>query len=371
MQCDVFVFDENCLDICKMNFGSKKIISIWLWCGIIMVLIQMLLGAITRLTNSGLSITEWNIILGTFYPADEASWQHNFDLYKLTPQYQKINKGMNLDDFKVIFFWEYFHRLWARIMGFVFIIPFCFFAYKSYFNVKTKRNLFYVLLSAIFVASLGWIMVASGLINRPWVNAYKLAFHLCAALLLLLLLIKTLIIYLEDETFIFFKYKDTEIYKIYILFSLLLLQFFLGGVMSGMKAAIVAPTWPDINGRYFMLSHVIMPHIDSIVGDYDVNSNASLWIQFWHRGVAYLIYIYILYNLLSCYVRKLNNLRIWIFFFGLASIQVCLGVTTLLNSVGKVPLILGTLHQLGAICIIGVCFGYLYIMQLVGNRRKE
>jgi cytochrome c oxidase assembly protein subunit 15 len=173
----------------------KKSVRNWLVAGIILVFIQMVLGAITRLTGSGLSITKWDIITGTFFPLSDNAWNHYFDLYKSTPQYQKINFGMTLSEFKFIFFWEYFHRLWARLMGFVFLFPFIYFLIKKYFSKKDILNLSFVILLTVFVASLGWIMVASGLVNRPWVNAYKLAFHLTAALLVILMLLKTYIDY--------------------------------------------------------------------------------------------------------------------------------------------------------------------------------
>ena len=162
----------------------NKVIKIWLSIGIIMVFMQVVFGGITRLTGSGLSITKWEIIIGTVPPLNAAQWEEAFDLYKETPQYQKINQGMEMKQFKFIYFWEFFHRLWARTMGFVFLFPFLYFLFTGKLSKVLIKDLEIVILLAVVVASIGWIMVASGLINRPWVNAYKLTMHLCLALLL-------------------------------------------------------------------------------------------------------------------------------------------------------------------------------------------
>jgi len=177
-----------------MKFDKpKKIIFVWLWFGFGMILIQILLGGITRLTGSGLSITRWDIVTGILYPLTEEKWNYYFEIYKQKTQYQKINQDMNLEHFKFIFFWEYFHRLWARLMGFVFIIPFLFFIIKKWLDKKLLFRLIIVFLLAVIVASLGWIMVASGLLQRPWVNAYKLSFLLIAAVTLLSYLFITIV----------------------------------------------------------------------------------------------------------------------------------------------------------------------------------
>ena len=151
-----------------------------------MVFIQILLGGITRLTGSGLSITRWEIVTGTIPPLNQVDWNEAFDLYKATPQYQKINEGMSLDRFKFIFFWEYFHRVWARLMGFVFLIPFIIFLVRKSLSQKLIKRLIVVIAIAAAAAVFGWIMVASGLIHRPWVNAYKLTIHLSLGIALIL-----------------------------------------------------------------------------------------------------------------------------------------------------------------------------------------
>ena len=159
-------------------------VKIWLCIGLFMVFMQIIIGGITRLTGSGLSITKWEIVTGTFPPLTEEAWHVEFDLYKETPQYQKINRNMNLSKFKFIYFWEYFHRVWARSMGFIFLFPFLYFWKKGYLDHTLKKRLGITVGIAAIVAVFGWIMVASGLVNRPWVNAYKLTWHLSLALIL-------------------------------------------------------------------------------------------------------------------------------------------------------------------------------------------
>ena len=163
-------------------------VRIWLFIGVAMVFMQVVIGGITRLTDSGLSITEWAVIQGTIPPLNEVEWVGAFDKYKIAAkkQYETIHAGMTLSEFKVIFFWEYFHRLWARTLGFVFLFPFLFFLLKKQIpNWLLKRLGITVGLAAV-VATFGWIMVASGLNtdNRTWVSAYKLVGHLSLATIL-------------------------------------------------------------------------------------------------------------------------------------------------------------------------------------------
>jgi len=156
----------------------SRIVKIWLIIGLVMIFFQVVIGGITRLTGSGLSITKWEIVTGTIPPLNSADWEEAFDLYKATPQYKQINKGMSMSEFKFIYFWEFIHRLWARTMGFVFLFPFLFFLGTQRFSKKLFKQLIVVFLLAALVASLGWIMVASGLRDLPWVSPYKLTLHL-------------------------------------------------------------------------------------------------------------------------------------------------------------------------------------------------
>ncbi len=173
----------------------SKAVSIWLMIGCIMVLFQIIIGGITRLTDSGLSITEWEVVKGTLPPLNDSEWEVSFEKYKTfaKKQFQSLHSDMTLEKFKQIYFWEYFHRLWARLMGFVFIIPFIYFLIRKKIEVYFIKRLLIVILLASLSAIFGWLMVASGLNNdkRTWVNAYNLLTHLILATSLFSYLILT------------------------------------------------------------------------------------------------------------------------------------------------------------------------------------
>jgi len=207
-----------------------------------MVFMQIVIGGITRLTGSGLSITEWEIVTGTLPPMSDEGWQVEFDKYKSTPQYLKINRDMEMgsifspDTFKFIYFWEYLHRLWARTMGFIFLFPFLFFLIRKMIPGSLVRRLGVVIGLAALAATFGWIMVASGLIERPWVNAYKLSLHLCIGIAVFIAL---------WWAFIRYTHPNKIIYKIHIpsytkwMLVFIIIQIFLGGVMSGTKSRTI------------------------------------------------------------------------------------------------------------------------------------
>ncbi|MBK9270905.1 MAG: COX15/CtaA family protein [Saprospiraceae bacterium] len=341
-----------------MNYGKwQKWIYAWLLTGLIMILVQIFLGGVTRLTGSGLSITRWDIVTGIIYPLSEEDWDYQFGLYKQTPQYQKINQGISIDEFKYIFFWEYTHRLWARIMGFVFVIPFLLFLVKRVLSKSLIFDLMMILFLASIVASLGWIMVASGLLNRPWVNAYKLSFHLMAAIALVSYLIWT-IWKLGKKPSDVVPITSKRFYSLIVLFPILLfIQLFLGGIIAGMKAAMVAPTWPDINGFWIPREIVeIGNYFPFLFDQYESNAAAGIIMQFFHRSVAYLLTLLGFILFLCSY--QLGNLKIFrnsFVLFILLIIQIILGVITLLGSVGEIPIWSAVGHQLVGVLLY--CMG--------------
>ncbi|MBK6544869.1 MAG: COX15/CtaA family protein [Saprospiraceae bacterium] len=337
---------------------TNDLIIKWLWVGIIMVIFQIFLGGITRLTGSGLSITHWDIITGVLYPFSEQQWNYYFDLYKQTPQYLKINDKMDLSAFKFIFFWEYIHRLWARLMGFVFVLPLAYFLYKKWVPKSLYKNLIVIFLLAVFVASLGWIMVASGFVNHPWVNAYKLSFHLLAAVLLLCYLFVT-ILKLKDPVNIIDRPKIID-KSLGVLIILVLLQILLGGVMAGMKASLIAPTWPTINGNFFPPEIFrISSYTQFLFSEYELSHTGPVIIQFFHRMCAYIIFI-LIFILCIIFNRNYKNYscRPIYYLILLCFFQIVLGVLTLVNSVGYIPVWSGSLHQIGGIILL------LYLLKL-------
>ena len=349
-----------------MKFSNQSTISktvkIWLAIGLIMILIQVIIGGITRLTGSGLSITKWDIVMGSIPPLNENLWIEAFDLYKETPQYQKINEGMSMADFKFIYFWEYIHRLWARLMGFVFMIPFVFFLIKGYLSKTLFYQLIVVFLLAILVASLGWIMVASGLINRPLVNAYKLSFHLATAFLLYAYL---LWVYLD----VTYRNKRTAVSKkIYMLsvflFCLVCFQIILGGIMSGMKAGLFYPTFPLMHGELIpgVFFDYSLWNVDNLIL-YDKSPLMPALIQVAHRFTSYLLIIIGLYYFLSVKNTMVNTLyirgaKLWI---TMLVIQALIGIFTLIYCVGSIPLALGSLHQAGSLILLTFSLFLVYL----------
>ncbi len=326
----------------------------WLFTGLVFVFFQVVIGGITRLTGSGLSITKWDIITGTIPPVTEEGWLREFDLYKETPQYKKINQGMTLSAFKWIYFWEYLHRLWARTMGFVFLIPFVFFFTKKWISPHLLRRLAVVVGLAMLAATFGWIMVASGLIDRPWVNAYKLSFHLCIALSVYSALLWTYLEYRDGQIVSLFRRDHMLSYSIWVL---LWIQLFLGGIMSGMKAGLFYPTWPDMNGE-FIPQIVFNSQLFSVEEwiHYDRTGMAPAVIQTLHRLTAYTL-ILLASALFYRLVLRGSNLRISRAakaFYVMLIIQALLGIITVVMCKGQIPLLWGVLHQAGAVILLTV-----------------
>ncbi|MFT4666736.1 MAG: cytochrome c oxidase assembly protein subunit 15 [Polaribacter sp.] len=339
----------------------SKIVKVWLIIGIVMVFMQVVIGGVTRITGSGLSITKWDIVTGTLPPLNSAQWDTEFDLYKETPQYEKINQGMAMSEFKFIYFWEYFHRLWARTMGFVFLIPFLFFLFTKKLSKVLTRDLLLVILLTIFVASLGWIMVKSGLNDRPWVDAYKLTFHLSLALIMFSYLLWT--------TYKVFSPKRSVINNSVLITGsraflfVLAIQIFLGGIMSGMKAGLFFPTWPDMNGVYLpdTLLTAANWNVDNFIF-YDTNSFMPAFIQFAHRSTAYLLIIIGLTMVFKLRKNKIPtfHLRNIYMLITMLVIQATLGILTVINCKGSIPVGYGVLHQAGALILLGIALLLVY-----------
>lgn len=309
-----------------------------------MLIGQVILGGITRLTGSGLSITRWDIITGVIPPLNPADWQEAFDLYKETPQFHKINSTFELADFKFIYFWEYMHRLWVRTLGFIFLIPFIIFTIKRQLNFDIVKRLALVIALTMLTASAGWIMVQSGLVDRPWVNAYKLTLHFVLALLVVWAMIATI-----ANAYAFGSKRSSNagtLIKWILAFTGL--QMIFAGLMAGMKAGLYYPTWPDMNGE--LLPAVLKNGNNwtwENLTNYDAYLFAPALVQFIHRGLAYLLLILMLIALIK-YKKKIeNNAKKWMNITTyLLILQVFLGILTVLNVAGKIPLTLGVLHQL-------------------------
>lgn len=320
-----------------------------------MLIGQVILGGITRLTGSGLSITNWDIITGVIPPLNKQAWLDAFDLYKQTPQFHKLNASFTLKDFKFIFFWEYFHRLWVRMLGIIFLIPFLFFTARKIINWYLIKRLFLVVFFTALTASAGWIMVQSGLINRPWVNAYKLTLHFILAVLTIAAMVKTIadVYNLENKS------NKSQCGFVVVLLIFTFVQLLLAGLMSGMKAGLYFPTWPLMNGA-------IIPKVLLNPGNwtlhnltnYDSFAFAPALVQFFHRLMAYLIFGTTIYY----YFKKRNQMHTtaikWLTTsYIIVFFQVLLGVLTLTRIKTGIPLFYGVLHQLtGLLFFISLLF---------------
>ncbi len=346
---------------------SSRAVVIWLFIGVFMVFMQVVIGGITRLTDSGLSITEWEVIKGTLPPLNEAAWLENFEKYKThaRTQYESIHADMTLREFKVIYFWEWFHRLWARSMGFVFLFPFIYFLIKGQISGKLARRLGVVILIAMLAAVFGWIMVKSGL-NTPdyaWVNAYKLSIHLGIGFALFGYLLWTFFHEWQPRS------NDSVFHNpmlkrwITVILVVLAIQIIFGGWMSGMKAGLAYPTFPDMNGK--AIAPVLLDGTqwtsENLV-QYNKNAFAPALIQFIHRTTAYLLTAFVLYFVfLTNKIQLTPRLKIGTrLMAGMLIIQFLLGVFTVIACKGKIPVALGVLHQAGALLLLSTVLYVTY-----------
>ena len=339
-----------------MQTKKHKIVYYWLLTGLVMVFFQIIIGGITRLTGSGLSITEWNVMMGTLPPLNDAHWQELFDKYKEFPQYKIMNSDMDLYGFKNIFWWEYIHRLWARLFAIVFIIPFIYFIYKKKIDQKLGSNLFMLFLFGALQGFVGWVMVASGLRDNPWVNPLNLSIHLLLALFLFSFLIRIIVGYksemdLENKLSESIEPQSTfELSKLLsALILLVFIQIYFGALMAGHKAALYYPTWPRIGSEW----------IPSNMNTYEpawlnIFENKAM-IHFIHRNFAYLLtVIFIGFWWISRNISSTKSFKQVLNFVPIIiSTQVILGIITVINSLGKIPVLWGVLHQAVAIFLLG------------------
>lgn len=352
------------LNMNSQKYKYSKIIRIWLITGLVMLVGQVILGGITRLTGSGLSITRWDIVSGVIPPLNTQQWNDAFDLYKQTPQYHKLNSGFELGDFKFIFFWEYAHRLWVRILGFVFLIPFLIFVARKKIDWYLISRLALVIFFTALTASAGWIMVQSGLVNRPWVNAYKLSLHFILAVLSISAMVKTI----ADV----YNYKNKNQKKsgtrvLSLLIFITFIQMIFAGLMSGMKAGLYFPTWPDMNGKF--VPKVLLESNNWTwhnLTNYDSFVFAPAAVQFAHRFLAYLLLILTIYVFYKHKSKVYKLAKKWLqISFVLLLLQIALGVLTLLNIRTGIPFFYGVTHQL-----VGILF-FISLLFLYFSLRKK
>jgi cytochrome c oxidase assembly protein subunit 15 len=321
----------------------KPIIN-WLYIGIVMVFIMVMIGGITRLTDSGLSMVDWKPIMGTLPPMNETQWLETFDKYKESPQFKELNSHFELTDFKRIFFWEYVHRVFGRLIGLVFIFPFIFFLIKGKVSKPLLWRLLLILVLGGSQGLLGWFMVKSGLVDIPTVNHFRLAAHLMTAFLTMS------VIYWVSLEIRFPKEKQEASLKKFkrwnwALLGMVALQIMYGAFVAGKDAGLMHNTWPLMDGHYI---HPAAVSIDSFW--YSVAHNKST-IQFIHRSLAILVFVFALSLFWESAKKKLQGSlkRSYGIITVVVLAQFILGVLTL---VLKVPITLAVLHQLGALVLL-------------------
>jgi cytochrome c oxidase assembly protein subunit 15 len=322
----------------------KRFVEIWLYSMFILVFLIVAVGGLTRLTDSGLSITEWELFKGILPPLTDSKWLFYFDQYKKIPEYVEINYNMTLSEFKVIYYWEYGHRILARLIGLFSIIPmiYLFFKFK-----KERKNIFKY--SVIFIlicvqGFVGWFMVSSGLIENTDVSHYRLALHLSLALTIL-----SIIFWFIMETIKIspFKKKFNNSFLNFF-FILIILQIVLGAFLAGMDGGLIYNSWPDINGNFLPND---INNIDLFL--FSSLDNPSV-VQFYHRLTAYLLFISLLFLNYYTYRTKIDFKPVLILNIAIF-VQIILGIITLITGV---KITYASLHQLGSIFVLT---SFLYI----------
>ena len=350
----------------NVSHRSSRPVAIWLLVGVGMIIIQILLGGITRLTGSGLSITEWKPIMGALPPMNDQDWNTAFEKYQQIAQYKYVNSHFTLGDFKFIYFWEWFHRVWARLIGVVFIIPFVIFIIQKRFKKEMIKPMIILFLLGVIQGLVGWIMVQSGLEDSEllYVSHYKLAIHFVLALGLLcytlwfafgLLIPKEQIVIHQPLR----KFADW-------LVVLLVIQLVFVDFMAGLKAAAIAPTWPSVNDTWWP-SNVHSLGNREFSGLSFLTDN-PLVIHFIHRNLAYIISVLIF--IWWWRARKVQGEGLFQKTRALplliVLLQVLLGVLTVLNALHTRSFLwLGVAHQFVAMLLL---LSLVWVMYIVRNK---
>ena len=341
----------------SLSANGNRSVEAWLWFSAALVFVMIVVGGATRLTDSGLSITEWKPILGAIPPLSDADWQAVFEKYKQIPEYAIVNKGMALADFKFIFWWEWGHRFLGRMIGLLFALPLAVFWWTGRIRAGLAPKLLGLLGLGGLQGAIGWYMVSSGLSERVDVSQYRLALHLCVAFAILSLLVWLALEERASRLSILREVVAPRVRRLAtVLVALVFAQVALGAFVAGLKAGLVYNTWPSMNGQF------IPP--DYWSGDRGLRSlfESHAATQFNHRLTAYLLGIAALAQVwLAMRHPAGGRVRRSAIVLGLAVLaQMVLGIATLL---AHVPLHLGLLHQGGAAIVMALAVWHLHATQ--------
>ena len=322
----------------------NRAVQYWLVTIALMIAAMVLVGGATRLTESGLSIVEWKPVSGTLPPLTQEQWTQAFEGYKAIPQYRELNAGMDLSEFKTIFWWEWSHRLLGRVIGVAFLLPFLWFLWRGALSADLRFRLWLIFGLGALQGAVGWWMVASGLSQRVEVSQYRLATHLVLALLIFAGIVWTLR-RLGDSapSSASPRLKITAI----VLLALTFVQLYLGALVAGLRAGKIYNTWPDIDGGF-------IPSAARLFFDVPWWRNLfenTLTVQFEHRMVAYALFILAVLHAIDAARSRADRAAIdgalWL--LGAVAVQATLGILTLLN---QAPMDLALTHQAVAIAVL-------------------
>ncbi len=331
-----------------MNEHNKDFyISSWLLLITFLIAFMIVVGGLTRLTDSGLSITKWELFSGFLPPLNESHWINYFNLYKEIPEFKLQNYSMTISEFKIIFWWEWVHRFLGRLIGICYLLPLIYFTIKLGF--KSLIKYYFIFFLICFQGFIGWYMVTSGLTDRVDVSHYRLALHLLVAFFIFSL---TLWYFLKLRS-IDLSNKKLKFYFPAIFLILVFGQITVGAFVSGMDAGTIYNSWPLMGSSYF-------PDDNEFINIFALNSfNDPSLVQFFHRNLAYIIFVYYLVLVYKIYknnfVRYFRTIKI----IGLILfIQILLGVVTLLYGA---QIYLASMHQIGSIFLVSSSIYFLYL----------
>tara|TARA_B110000037_G_C17062738_1_gene482568 strand:- start:470 stop:1495 length:1026 start_codon:yes stop_codon:yes gene_type:complete len=337
----------------SVNSHINHQLKIWLLVLLSLIILIILVGGLTRLTDSGLSITTWELFVGFFPPLRNDKWIDYFNLYKTIPEYLEQNSDMTLSEFKVIFWWEWSHRQLGRLIGLTVLLPLIYFTIKNGLWIIQKYGIIFLLVC--LQGFLGWYMVSSGLVNRIDVSHYRLSIHLVTAFIILSIVFWNFL----KLTKLQINQISIQLYSIKFFLFLLFVQLIIGAFVSGMDAGKVYNTWPLMGSSFFPDDSKYIEFLDITLFD-----NPSI-VQFIHRNLAYLIVIVYIYLLIFIYKDSDKIFRKPILIIGISLfLQITLGILTILSGV---KIIYASLHQINSILII---FSTLYLLYISKSQER-
>ncbi len=337
-------------DAPNLIMGASGAVGVWLLAIAAIIMAMITIGGLTRLTGSGLSITQWDLVMGAIPPLNDAQWADAFAKYRLIPQFRVENAGMTLEGFKGIFWWEWTHRFLGRFLGVAFAVPFVWFAWKGTIRRAQWPRFVVLFLLGALQGLIGWWMVQSGLEVRVSVSQYRLAIHLGTTLLLLVAILWIALEYLRP-----FSAAPRPAKRGFVFATLVYVQMLLGALVAGLHAGLVYNTWPDMNGR--LLPEGVFFHQPWWINFFENDGLA----QFDHRIGAYLVagfalWLWAMSRRAGEWARITADLVL-----GITGFQIALGITTLLM---QAPETLAALHQVTAATLLCAAVWHAYELRL-------